>query len=96
MHIEVSREDILLDTGGGLKRAAWFFLEVLILMAPLSHSSCTTWMYSHHRLGAHAAISQRHDALARNLAVQDRKRLLTCYSMRRGYFAAAARIKWQS
>lgn len=26
MHIEVSREDILLDTGGGLKRAAWFFL----------------------------------------------------------------------
>jgi len=24
MHIEFSREDILLDTGGGLKRAAWF------------------------------------------------------------------------
>jgi NDP-sugar pyrophosphorylase family protein len=27
MRIEVSREDILLDTGGGLKKAAWFFLE---------------------------------------------------------------------
>src|SRR6266849_795126 len=27
MRIEVSREDVLLDTGGGLKRAAWFFLE---------------------------------------------------------------------
>jgi NDP-sugar pyrophosphorylase family protein len=27
MHIEVSREDVLLDTGGGLKRASWFFLE---------------------------------------------------------------------
>ena len=27
MHIEVSREDVLLDTGGGLKKAAWFFLE---------------------------------------------------------------------
>lgn len=27
MRIEVSREDILLDTGGGLKNAAWFFLE---------------------------------------------------------------------
>ena len=27
MHIEVSREETLLDTGGGLKRAAWFFLE---------------------------------------------------------------------
>src|SRR5499427_8165075 len=25
--IEVSREDVLLDTGGGLKKAAWFFLE---------------------------------------------------------------------
>jgi mannose-1-phosphate guanylyltransferase len=27
MRIEISREDILLDTGGGLKQAAWFFLE---------------------------------------------------------------------
>jgi NDP-sugar pyrophosphorylase family protein len=27
MRIEVSREDVLLDTGGGLKKAAWFFLD---------------------------------------------------------------------
>jgi len=27
MRVEVSREDVLLDTGGGLKNAAWFFLE---------------------------------------------------------------------
>jgi NDP-sugar pyrophosphorylase family protein len=27
MRVEVSREDVLLDTGGGLKRAAWFFQE---------------------------------------------------------------------
>ena len=27
MRIEVSREEQLLDTGGGLKKAAWFFLE---------------------------------------------------------------------
>ena len=27
MHIEVSREDVLLDTGGGLKKAAYFFLK---------------------------------------------------------------------
>jgi NDP-sugar pyrophosphorylase family protein len=27
MRIEVSREEILLDTGGGLKKAAWFFDE---------------------------------------------------------------------
>ncbi len=27
IHIEVSREDVLLDTGGGLKKAAYFFLS---------------------------------------------------------------------
>lgn len=27
MRIEISREDALLDTGGALKKAAWFFLE---------------------------------------------------------------------
>ena len=27
VRIEISREDVLLDTGGGLKKAAWFFLE---------------------------------------------------------------------
>src|SRR5579863_2330272 len=27
MRIEISREQTLLDTGGGLKKAAWFFLE---------------------------------------------------------------------
>jgi NDP-sugar pyrophosphorylase family protein len=27
MRIEISREDVLLETGGGLKKAAWFFLE---------------------------------------------------------------------
>jgi len=27
MEIAISREEVLLDTGGGLKKAAWFFLE---------------------------------------------------------------------
>ena len=27
MRVEISREDVLLDTGGGLKKASWFFLE---------------------------------------------------------------------
>jgi NDP-sugar pyrophosphorylase family protein len=31
MHIEISREDVLLDTGGGLKKAAWFLDETFIL-----------------------------------------------------------------
>lgn len=35
MRIELSREETLLDTGGGLKKAAWFFLEP----SPLSGES---------------------------------------------------------
>ncbi len=27
MHIDISREDVLLDTGGGLKKAGWFFSD---------------------------------------------------------------------
>src|SRR5579864_1013588 len=27
MRLAISREDVLLDTGGGLKKAAWFFQE---------------------------------------------------------------------
>src|SRR6267154_5863934 len=27
MRIDISREDLLLDTGGGLKNAAWFFKD---------------------------------------------------------------------
>jgi NDP-sugar pyrophosphorylase family protein len=27
MRVEISREEVLLDTGGGLKQAGWFFLE---------------------------------------------------------------------
>ncbi len=27
MHVEISREEILLDTGGGLKKAGWFFRD---------------------------------------------------------------------
>src|SRR5262245_11379808 len=27
MHIELSREDVLLDTGGGLKKVGWFFRD---------------------------------------------------------------------
>jgi NDP-sugar pyrophosphorylase family protein len=27
LHLEISREELLLDTGGGLKKASWFFLQ---------------------------------------------------------------------
>jgi len=32
MRIEISREEVLLDTGGGLKKAGWFFLEDPVLL----------------------------------------------------------------
>jgi NDP-sugar pyrophosphorylase family protein len=34
MRVEISREEVLLDTGGGLKKAAWFFRDRLIAQEP--------------------------------------------------------------
>jgi NDP-sugar pyrophosphorylase family protein len=71
MHIEISREITLLDTGGGLKRAGWFFLEgakdsdepfILHNVDVISGISLQRMMQFH---------LERH-ALA-TLAVQDRK-----------------------
>src|SRR5579885_506591 len=39
LRIEISREDVLLDTGGGLKKASWFFLKGT---ARTSHFCSTT------------------------------------------------------
>ena len=71
MRIEVSREDILLDTGGGLKKAAWFFLE---------NSSVIDEPFVLHNVDVISTIDLRrmvqfhteHQALA-TLAVQDRE-----------------------
>jgi NDP-sugar pyrophosphorylase family protein len=75
MRIEVSREDVLLDTGGGLKKAAWFFLEnarsghsgtensfILHNVDVLSTIDLARMMQFHNEVGALAT-----------LAVQDRK-----------------------
>jgi NDP-sugar pyrophosphorylase family protein len=70
MRIEVSREDELLDTGGGLKKAAWFFLEsdtdknepFLVHNVDVLSSIDLSRMVEFHR---------RRDALA-TLAVQER------------------------
>ena len=71
MRIEVSREDTLLDTGGGLKKAAWFFLE---------DSSLIKQPFVLHNVDVISTIDLRrmmqfhteHQALA-TLAVQDRE-----------------------
>jgi NDP-sugar pyrophosphorylase family protein len=71
MRIEVSREDELLDTGGGLKKAAWFFLE--------DDESAGRPFFLHNvdvlsniDLGQMVRFHEEHGALA-TLAVQDRE-----------------------
>ncbi len=71
MRIEVSREDVLLDTGGGLRKAAYFFV---------GDSSCSEEPFIVHNVDVLSTIDLRrmvqfhsdHQALA-TLAVQDRK-----------------------
>ncbi|HEY4899703.1 MAG TPA: nucleotidyltransferase family protein [Terriglobales bacterium] len=69
MRIEVSREDILLDTGGGLKQAAWFFLEDSRDEPFLLHN---VDVLSTIDLAAMVRFHYEHHALA-TLAVQERK-----------------------
>jgi len=71
MGIEVSREEVLLDTGGGLKKAAHFFLD---------HSNRSEEPFILHNVDVVSTIDlarmvrchTEHDTLA-TLAVQDRK-----------------------
>ncbi len=71
MRIEISREEVLLDTGGGLKKAAYFFLE---------HSSGSEEPFVLHNVDVISTIDLRrmvqfhaeNQALA-TLAVQDRE-----------------------
>jgi mannose-1-phosphate guanylyltransferase len=68
IHIEISREDLLLDTGGGLKKAGWFFGtnpdEPFVL-----HNVDVISTIDLHRM---TDFHRRNRALA-TLAVQDRK-----------------------
>ncbi len=69
MRIEVSREEVLLDTGGGLKKAAWFFLESDRDEPFLLHN---VDVLSTIDLAAMTRFHGEHQALA-TLAVQQRK-----------------------
>ena len=69
MRIEISCEDVLLDTGGGLKKAAWFFQEGRDSSQPfLLHN---VDVLSTIDLGRMVRFHRVNDALA-TLAVQDR------------------------
>jgi NDP-sugar pyrophosphorylase family protein len=68
MRIEISHEQKLLDTGGGLKQTAWFFLENGDDAPFLLHN---VDVISNIDLGALLRFHQQQNALA-TLAVQDR------------------------
>jgi NDP-sugar pyrophosphorylase family protein len=70
MHIEVSREEVLLDTGGGLKKTAHFFLENAASDKPFILHNVD--VISTIDLGFMAQFHSEHKALA-TLAVQERK-----------------------
>lgn len=69
IRIEISREEVLLDTGGGLKKAAWFFQENPQSDEPFVLHNVD--VLSSIDLGEMAQLHKSHQALA-TLAVQDR------------------------
>jgi mannose-1-phosphate guanylyltransferase len=70
MRIEISREEVLLDTGGGLKKAAWFFLEARQSDEPfLLHNVDVLSTIDFRRM---VEVHEQNQALA-TLAVQDRE-----------------------
>ncbi len=69
MRIEISCEEVLLDTGGGLKKAAWFFLEESSAEPFILHN---VDVISTIDLGRMVQFHTDHRALA-TLAVQDRE-----------------------
>lgn len=68
MHVEISREDVLLDTGGGLKKAAPFFLDQLDEPFILHNVDVLSTIDLERMVRHHSD----HGALA-TLAVQDRE-----------------------
>jgi mannose-1-phosphate guanylyltransferase len=76
MHIEISREDVLLDTGGGLKKAGYFFLSqgenedepfILHNVDVLTSIDCGRMLQQHRRSEALATIAVQHRATSRYL-----------------------------
>jgi mannose-1-phosphate guanylyltransferase len=74
MRIEISHEDLLLDTGGGLKKAAWFFLEdgedqpfLLHNVDVISTIDLTRMMHFHTRCEAFATMAVQERPTSRPL-----------------------------
>lgn len=82
MRIEVSREEVLLDTGGGLKKAAWFFLQdgseepfLLHNVDVISTIDLARMVDEHRRSGAMATLAVQERKSSRQLLFDEGGRL---------------------
>ena len=83
MRIEISREDdLLLDTGGGLKKAAWFFLQdgseqpfLLHNVDVLSDIDLARMLQAHREAGALATLAVQRRDTSRQLLFDERGQL---------------------
>ena len=84
MRIEVSREEELLDTGGGLKKAAWFFLEggesarepfIVHNVDVLSSIDLASMMRHHTESGALATLAVQERETSRYLLFDEKGQL---------------------
>ncbi len=82
MRIEISREETLLDTGGGLKRAAWFFLEgghnepfLVHNVDVMSTIDLAGMVAFHHDCGALATLAVAERSTSRYLLFDERQEL---------------------
>lgn len=89
MHIEISRENLLLDTGGGLKKASWFFLEqnssepfFLHNVDVFSNINLTQMAECHQATGALATLAVQQRDSSRQLLFDDHGHL--CGRRKRG------------
>lgn len=84
MRIEVSCEDVLLDTGGGLKKAGWFFREsgpgreepfILHNVDVLSNIDLGKMLEAHRNTGALATLAVQQRETSRYLLFDDHQQL---------------------
>jgi NDP-sugar pyrophosphorylase family protein len=81
MRIEISREDVLLDTGGGLKKAGWFFLEepdepfLLHNVDVISTIDLGHMLESHQQTGALATLAVQERESSRQLLFDENDQL---------------------
>lgn len=84
MRIEVSREDVLLDTGGGLKKAGWFFFEnvedptepfLLHNVDVMSNLDFAKMLHVHRESQALATLAVQRRESSRQLLFDDEMRL---------------------